>query len=129
MEQTAHDRPGDSLRNRSLGRYGEEHAAEWLREHGFRVVERNWRCARGEIDIIAWDSCTLVFVEVKTRSGLRTGHPFEAITASKVLRLRRLVPAWFDDHPEVSARAIRIDALAVHVDGPLVVVEHVAGVL
>ncbi|MBA8990658.1 putative endonuclease [Curtobacterium pusillum] len=122
MEQTP-------LRNSSLGRFGEERAAEWLTDHGFRIVERNWRCARGEIDIIAWQSCTLVFIEVKTRAGISTGHPFEAITASKVARLRRLVPAWFDAHPEVSARAIRIDAVAVHVDGERVGVEHIAGVL
>ncbi|MFJ3034572.1 YraN family protein [Curtobacterium pusillum] len=122
MEQTP-------LRNSSLGRFGEDRAAEWLEDHGFRVLERNWRCARGEIDIIAWQSCTLVFIEVKTRAGNSTGHPFEAITASKVSRLRRLVPAWFEDHPNVSARAIRIDAVAVHVDGDRVGVEHVAGVL
>jgi len=122
MEQTP-------LRNSSLGRFGEDQAAEWLEDHGFRVLERNWRCARGEVDIIAWQSCTLVFIEVKTRAGNSTGHPFEAITASKVSRLRRLVPAWFEDHPDVSARAIRIDAVAVHVDGDRVGVEHVAGVL
>ncbi|MGN8050804.1 YraN family protein [Curtobacterium sp. 22159] len=117
------------LRNSSLGRFGEERAAEWLTGQGFRIVERNWRCARGEIDIIAWQSCTLVFIEVKTRSGASTGHPFEAITASKIARLRRLVPAWFDDHPEVTAWTIRIDAVAVHVDDDRVGIEHVAGVL
>lgn len=117
------------LRNGSLGRFGEDRVAEWLADHGFRLVERNWRCARGEIDIIAWQSCTLVFIEVKTRAGGSTGHPFEAITASKMARLRRLVPAWFDDHPEVSARSIRIDAVAVHVDDDRVGIEHLAGVL
>ncbi|WP_420368012.1 YraN family protein [Curtobacterium sp. L1-20] len=122
MEQTP-------LRNGSLGRFGEDRAAEWLTERGFRVVERNWRCARGEIDIVAWQSCTLVFVEVKTRSAVSAGHPFEAITAAKMSRLRRLVPAWFDAHPAVSARAIRIDAVAVHVDGDRVGIEHLAGVL
>lgn len=122
MEQTP-------LRNSSLGRFGEDRAAEWLTDHGFRIVERNWRCARGEIDIIAWEGCTLAFIEVKTRSGVSTGHPFEAITASKVSRLRRLVAAWFEDHPEVSARAIRIDAIAVHVDADRVGIEHLEGVL
>ncbi|OII10810.1 YraN family protein [Curtobacterium sp. MCBA15_008] len=116
------------LRNGSLGRFGEDRAAKWLADHGYRLVERNWRCARGEVDIIAWQSCTLVFIEVKTRSGVSTGHPVEAITASKMSRLRRLVPTWFDEHPEVSARAIRIDAVAVHVDGDRVVVEHLEGV-
>lgn len=117
------------LHNGSLGRFGEDRAAAWLEDHGFRLVERNWRCARGEVDIIAWQSCTLVFIEVKTRAGTSTGHPFEAITASKMTRLRRLVPAWFDDHPCVTARSIRIDAVAVHVDGDRVAVEHLPGVL
>ena len=129
MEQTLHGPTGRSLRNGRLGRFGEDEAAKWLQAHGYRIVDRNWRCARGEIDIVAWDSCTLAFIEVKARSGIRTGHPFEAITASKLTRLRRLVPAWFEDHQEISARAVRIDAVAVHVDGPRAVVEHLVGVL
>ncbi|QSB22616.1 YraN family protein [Curtobacterium sp. 24E2] len=129
MEQKLHDRPGRTLRNGRLGRFGEDQAVKWLQERGFRLLERNWRCARGEIDIVAWDSCTLAFIEVKTRSGTTTGHPFEAITATKRTRMRRLVAEWFDAHPEVSARAIRIDVVAVHLDGPRAVVQHVAGVL
>ena len=112
-----------------LGAHGESIAAEWLTERGYELVERNWRCARGEIDLIAWDGDALVFIEVKTRAGGSTGHPFEAITDAKVARLRRLVPAWFSEHPHVRARSIRIDAVAVHVDGPRSAVEHVAGVL
>ena len=111
------------------GRAGEQRAAEYLERLGYAVVDRNWRCDQGELDIVACRGDDLVFIEVKTRAGNSTGHPFEAITASKVSRLRRLVPAWFEDHPDVSARAIRIDALAVHVDGDRVGIEHVAGVL
>ncbi|MBT1683568.1 YraN family protein [Curtobacterium flaccumfaciens pv. flaccumfaciens] len=129
MEQDVQRAPGRSLRNGRLGRFGEERAVAWLEARGFRVLERNWRCVRGEIDIVAWDSCTLAFIEVKTRSGATTGHPFEAITAAKLTRMRRLVPEWFDAHPEVSARAVRVDVVAVHVDGPRTVVEHLAGVL
>lgn len=112
-----------------LGRYGEAVAAGWLEERGYRIVDRNWRCARGELDLVAWDGGTLVFAEVKTRAGTSVGHPLEAITRQKLGRIRHLVPAWFAAHPEVSAPAIRIDALAVHVDGPRNVVEHLAGVL
>ncbi len=111
-----------------LGTHGESIAAEWLERRGHRIVERNWRCARGEIDIVARDGDTLVFIEVKTRAGGTTGHPFEAITDTKVRRLRQLVPAWFAEHSDVSARSVRIDAVAVHVDGPRTVVEHVEGV-
>ncbi len=117
------------MQSRTLGQYGEDRAVEWLTAHGFRTVERNWRCARGEVDLVAWDGDTLVFVEVKTRAGTTTGHPFEAITAAKTARLRRLVPMWFAAHPETHAPAIRIDAVAVHVDGDRSGVEHVAGLL
>jgi putative endonuclease len=116
------------LHNTRIGRAGEDHAVGWLERNGFRIVERNWRCARGEIDVVAWDDRTLVFVEVKTRTGTTTGHPFEALTAVKVARLRRLVPAWFSDHPGVTARAVRVDAVAVHLADDRVAFEHLAGV-
>ncbi|ROS71981.1 putative endonuclease [Curtobacterium sp. PhB130] len=112
----------------TLGARGETIAAEWLEAHGYTVVERNWRCARGEIDIIARHSGDLVFIEVKARAGATTGHPLEAITAAKLSRLRRLVPAWFAAHPEASARHIRIDAIAVHVLGARSVIEHVEAI-
>lgn len=69
------------------GRAGEELAAAFLREKGFRIVEINYRCQGGEIDLICEDRQTLVFVEVKTRSATRRGEPGEAITRSKRARL------------------------------------------
>lgn len=117
------------MERRTLGRYGEDRAVEWLAAQGYRVVQRNWRCARGEIDVVVRQDDTLVFVEVKTRAGTTTGHPLEAITPAKAARLRRLVPMWFAAHPGVHARAIRVDAVAVHVDGDRCGFEHVAGVL
>lgn len=95
-----------------LGRRGEEIAARHLTTAGFTIVERNWRCSQGEIDIVATDSGELVFVEVKTRSSVAFGHPLEAITAVKLARLRRLAAAWCAEHPGPYAR-IRIDAVAV----------------
>ncbi|PZF55001.1 YraN family protein [Curtobacterium sp. MCSS17_008] len=116
-------------RRRTLGRYGEDQAVAWLTDRGYRLVERNWRCARGEVDVVAWHGPTLVFIEVKTRAGTSTGHPFEAITPAKTARLRQLVPMWFAAHPGTHAPAVRLDAVAVHVDGDRVGVEHVAGIL
>ncbi|MBG6239893.1 putative endonuclease [Mycetocola sp. CAN_C7] len=95
-----------------LGRRGEALAARFLEDAGYRVLERNWRCARGEIDIIAQTGNTIVFVEVKTRSGLAFGHPFEAITATKLARLRMLAGSWCADHTPGAAQ-IRLDAIAV----------------
>ena len=108
----------------ALGRRGEDLAADYLRGTGLEIVERNWRCALGEIDVIARDGSETVFVEVKTRAGLGYGHPLEAITATKLARLRRLAAAWCEAHPDHGG-AIRIDAIGViasKLDG--VTVEH-----
>ncbi len=95
-----------------LGRRGEDLAAAYLQNEGYTILDRNWRCAQGEIDIVAFDGVETAFVEVKTRSGLAFGHPLEAITVQKLARLRRLAAAWCEEHPGNHDR-IRIDALAV----------------
>jgi putative endonuclease len=96
----------------ALGRYGEELAARHLVEAGMVVLERNWRCAAGEIDIVARDGNVLVVCEVKTRSGEAFGSPAEAVTPSKAARLRRLAAAWLEEHP-VRAAEVRIDVVSV----------------
>ena len=68
----------------ALGRRGEAIAARHLEAAGLVIVERNWRCTHGEIDIVARDGGDLVFVEVKTRSSVEYGHPLEAITPIKL---------------------------------------------
>jgi len=111
-----------------LGRRGENLAAEHLVQGGLLLIERNWRCPLGEVDIIARDGDQLVFVEVKTRSSVAYGHPLEAITMQKLARLRRLAGAWCESHP-VDAAGIRIDAVAViapRTGVPLI--EHLKGV-
>jgi putative endonuclease len=115
-------------RKDDLGRSGEDLAARFLEDAGYSIVERNWRCRQGEIDIVARIADTLVFVEVKTRSGLAFGHPFEAITTAKLARLRRLAAAWCSEHHPQATR-IRLDAIAVVAprNGPASV-EHLLGV-
>lgn len=95
-----------------LGKRGEALAADHLAECGLTLLDRNWRCAQGEIDLIAVDDDEIVFIEVKTRSGVGYGHPFQSITAAKLARLRRLAAAWCDAHPGNHDR-VRIDAIAV----------------
>lgn len=95
-----------------LGRRGEAIAARHLVAAGLTIIELNWRCTHGEIDIVARAGRELVFVEVKTRSSVEYGHPLEAITPVKVARLRRLAGAWCLAHPEVTGD-MRIDAVAV----------------
>lgn len=96
----------------TLGRRGESIAARHLESRGLSIIDRNWRCPQGEIDLVARDGDEIVFVEVKTRAGLGYGHPLEAITALKLARLRRLAASWCEAHPGRHER-IRIDAIAV----------------
>jgi putative endonuclease len=76
------------------------------------VVDRNWRCRDGELDLILVQGRTVVFCEVKTRSSLAFGHPAEAVTLRKQQRIRHLAARWLDDH-RARADRIRFDVAAV----------------
>jgi len=95
-----------------LGREGEQVAAEYLERAGLRVLDRNWRCADGEIDIVAAERQVMVVCEVKTRSGTRFGTPLEAVTRAKQARLRRLAARWLVAHG-VLFDEIRIDVIGL----------------
>lgn len=114
--------------NQALGRYGEGCAERHLLELGMVLLDRNWRCETGEIDLVLRDGRVLVVCEVKTRSSNDFGHPHEAVTADKLRRLRRLGAAWLAAH-ELRVPEVRIDMVAVlrPRTGPAVV-EHVAGI-
>ncbi len=101
----------------ALGRYGESLAERHLVEQGMVVLDRNWRCELGEIDLVARDGDTLVVCEVKTRRGLGTGGPLEAVTADKLARLRRLAMRWVASHG-VHPSAVRVDVVGVLRQGP-----------
>lgn len=79
---------------RRTARRGEELAARWLRLKGYAIEARNWRCAAGEIDIVARDGETLVFVEVKTRGSTAAGAPEDAVDARKQRRLVHLAQSY-----------------------------------
>jgi len=111
----------------ALGRYGEEVAAQHLESDGFVVIERNWRCELGELDIVARDGDVLVVCEVKTRRSARHGSPFEAVTQRKLHRIERLGLRWMRERA-VRPAAMRVDVVSVlrPASGPTVV-EHVRG--
>ncbi|SDG58124.1 putative endonuclease [Sinosporangium album] len=77
-----------------LGRDGEQVAVDYLVSNGMQILDRNWRCRYGEIDVVALDRGSLVVVEVKTRSGRTHGTAFESVTPAKVARLRALAAKW-----------------------------------
>ncbi|WP_432094331.1 YraN family protein [Streptomyces sp. bgisy100] len=118
----------------ALGRYGEDLAARKLALAGMTVLERNWRCREGEIDIVATDRDALVVCEVKTRRAGHYEHPMAAVTRRKSERLRRLASrwlaeCWLERHGGVPPGGVRIDLVGVLL--PLrgaPVVEHVRGV-
>ena len=99
----------------AVGAYGERLAARYLTEVGMAILDRNWRCDQGEIDIVAMDESCLVIVEVKTRRSLSFGSPVEAVTAVKAARLRRLAGCWMADHRSLVASVadVRIDVIGV----------------
>jgi len=95
-----------------LGNWGEERAAKFLRARGYNIIERNWRCAVGELDLIAWEGECLVFIEVRTRRSRRYGTPEESVTPAKQARLIELAHIYLQEHPELEGDW-RIDVVAV----------------
>jgi putative endonuclease len=96
-----------------LGVAGEDRVAAWYQSRGFEVVARNWRSRQGEIDLIVLRDGLLVFCEVKTRSSTAFGEPFEAVTRSKQLRLRRLAAEWLRSAPRTGRYDLRFDVASV----------------
>jgi putative endonuclease len=108
-------------RNAALGGFGEDLAAAHYRAHGYAVLERNWRCGAGEIDLVCARGATLVVCEVKARTGTARGHPLETVTRAKQLRLRRLGAVYLQ-HQERNWAEVRFDVVGV-LNGALEVVE------
>jgi len=96
----------------SLGQIGERLAADALERRGYCIIQRNFRCRYGEIDLVTQEGEDLVFVEVKTRRGTVCGLPEEAITVYKARKLQTLAGHYLDLH-QLSERSWRIDVVAV----------------
>ena len=112
---------------RALGERGEALAAAWYETAGYEVLDRNWRCRAGELDLILGRGRAVVFCEVKTRSSTRFGAPIEAITREKSQRIRRLAAPWLSES-ELRGRDLRFDVASVMVErGRAPVVEIIEG--
>jgi putative endonuclease len=101
-----------STTTNDLGARGERIAVAYLTRAGVRVLDRNWRCREGELDIVAREGSALVFCEVKTRRGLGFGHPVEAVGRAKQARLRLVAQRWLAAHDE-HAPDLRFDVVGV----------------
>jgi putative endonuclease len=105
----------------ALGAWGEAKVARWYLAAGYEVLDRNWRCARGEIDLVVGRDGGVAFVEVKTRSSDRFGAPAQAVGRAKQARLRRLAAAWLAEHGG-GVGSVRFDVASV-LAGEVTVIE------
>lgn len=99
-----------------LGKMGEEIAADYLQKKGYRIIERGFKLFRGELDIIAYDGNTLVFVEVKTRAGTEFGLPEEAVTPAKQKQIQRIAQGYLMERG-LGDPDCRFDVLSILIKG------------
>lgn len=107
-----------------LGRTGEQLAADLFVGSGYAVLQRNWRCPEGELDLIASKDGVVVFCEVKTRGSERFGLPAEAVDQRKQLRLRRLAARWLREHRS-PRKDIRFDVVSIVVQAGRPEITHI----
>ena len=116
MTRGASGRPQHDRYRRALGVGGEDLAAGWYEEHGYEILERNWRRREGEVDLIVRRGATVVFSEVKTRSTDRFGTGAESVLPAKQRRLRRLASRWLSELTPAAGRArveLRFDVVSI----------------
>ncbi|QMV40190.1 YraN family protein [Cohnella cholangitidis] len=124
--------PSSTAKDRrvAVGKAGEDAAAHHLQQSGYLVEGRNWRCRSGELDLIARDGETLVFVEVRSRSNpSRFGTAVEAVTPRKCRQVRELATIYLKQRKDDAILSVRFDVVAVTFgkDGGLVEVKHLQG--
>ncbi len=102
---------------KELGRRGEEAACNFLMRNGYDILERNWTCPAGEVDIIAATTCSLRFVEVKTRRGTGRGFPEEAVDAEKRHRYECIAECYLNQYG-VTDISVHFDVIAILVNAP-----------
>ena len=96
-----------------FGAWGEEVACRHLKRKGYEILERNFRCRSGELDIVARMGTTLCFVEVKSRKSLTAGLPSEAVTPEKQRHLKRASLFYLYSHPEHGTELLRMDVIEI----------------
>lgn len=107
----------------TLGKKGEESAVRFIRKKGYRVLEKNYRTVFGEIDIIAKDKDTVVFIEVKTRTSRTFGHPYEAVTPAKREKIKKVALCFLKkSRKEPPAR---FDVLSINIENGSEEIEHI----
>ena len=103
------------MKRRDTGNLGEKLAAEFIRKQGYVILQTNYRCPEGEVDIVARQKDCLVFVEVRAKRGREFGSPEESITPAKMEKLRRVAAHYCQTHDDIPD-SWRIDVVAVEID-------------
>ena len=103
------------MKRRDTGILGEKLAGDFLKKRGYHIIETNYRCPEGEVDIVARDKDFLVFVEVRTKTSLAFGSPEESITPAKKERMRAVAYSYLETHDNLP-QLWRIDVVAVELD-------------
>jgi len=120
------------MNRKQLGQLGENYAAQMLQEKGLEIVARNWRCASGELDLVARDGSVIVFVEVRTRTiasssqayTQRYGSVLEAITPQKRVQVKRLAEIYLYQH-RLTEQSVRFDVVLVEKTGEQMTATHI----
>ncbi|NLY83522.1 MAG: YraN family protein [Acholeplasmataceae bacterium] len=117
---------GDDYLNKaaSLGKQGEDAAADYLKSKGYKILCRNYRCRIGEIDIIASKTSELFFVEVKTRRSLTYGNPADAVTRQKQGKIRTTALQFLQEQ-NCAFKSINFDVIEIFVNGDKMQINHI----
>lgn len=113
-----------------IGKWGENLACKYLQKNNYKIIERNFLCRQGEVDIIAEDNLKkeVVFVEVKTRSNLKYGNPSEAVNKAKQKHMKQ-VARYYIYKKQLSNRAIRFDVIEIYIQQPICQINHIKQIL
>ena len=99
--------------NQKLGKLGEDIISNYIQKQGYKILERNFECSQGEIDIIAKDEKEFVFVEVKTRKSLKFGYPAEAVTNIKRKHMQKAAQYYLYKN-KLNGRYVRFDVIEIY---------------
>lgn len=118
------------LTKQQLGRFGEDIACEYLKNNNYCIIERNFRCNQGEIDIIAFDNINkeIVFIEVKTRSNFNYGLPCEAVNYKKKMHIVKTIK-YYLNYRNIKISYIRVDVIEIMVNGKEYKINHLKQII
>ncbi|MBO5413709.1 MAG: YraN family protein [Clostridia bacterium] len=111
-----------------VGRFGEDEAVKYLKQKGYKILERNFSCKRGEIDIIALDKDEIVFIEIKARISLKYGLPSEAVTKNKLKHIYKTAEYYLYTRNLLNENT-RIDVIEVYIKNKQVIINHLKQVV